>query len=385
VGPRSAHIAGLPYACFLADADYEGATTELIAPRPGDPVDHLVVVTADGRRVALTNTCAANALGIVEPGDYAAGDRDAALAAFAVAGRALRLPGEEVARRMLQATADAIGDLVTAVARDHHLERPVLVAVGGGAGGVGRAVAAAMGLDIEIPPHAEVISAVGDALSLVRAERERTFDQPSAERTRELIAEVEAEALRSGASAASLDIRVEQLAERSAVRVTVTGAIGLASGARPGREAVPRDEIVSAAQDRGYRDAETSCDQHDAYWLVTGGDRVAVFDQYGDLVVDVRGEMLELKPPETAAGTGGRPPGTAAVSEPSELSELTAQIEQAIDRCTRRIGPVTVSPDAWVVAGPRFLQVPDVAPGPVVDAARNLAPGGTATVIIGRE
>ena len=42
VGPRSAHIAGLPYACFLTVADFEGATTELIAPRPGDPVEYLV-------------------------------------------------------------------------------------------------------------------------------------------------------------------------------------------------------------------------------------------------------------------------------------------------------------------------------------------------------
>jgi len=381
VGPRSAHIAGLPYACYLTESDIDGATTELIAPRPGDPIDHLVVVTADGRRVALTNTCAANALGIVEPGDYAAGDAAAALTAFAVAGRALRLPAEEVARRMLQATADAIGDLVTAVARDHHLDRPVLVAVGGGAGGVGRAVAAAMGLSVEIPPHAEVISAVGDALSLVRAERERTFDRPDAEQTERLIAEVEAEALRSGASAASLDVRVEQLADRSAVRVTVTGAIGLASGARPGRTPVPRDEVVGAARDRGYRDPDTSCTQRDAYWLVSEGDRVAVFDQYGDLVVDVRGERFEVDATEPSSeAMGGQSRADAGASDMTGVL-----IESAIERRTRRIGPVTVAPDAWVVAGARFLQVADVAPGPVAAAARTLAPGATATVIIGRE
>ena len=41
---------------------------------------------ADGRRVALTNTCAANALDLVEPTDYAYGDPEAARAAFAIAG-----------------------------------------------------------------------------------------------------------------------------------------------------------------------------------------------------------------------------------------------------------------------------------------------------------
>src|SRR5262249_6404873 len=123
VGPRSAHIAGLPYACFLDRSVFEGATPELVAPRRGDPADYLVLRLADGGAVALTNTCAANALGIVQPGDYAAGDQAAALAAIAVAGEALRLPAEEVARRMLQASTQAVGDLVSKVMHDHHLVR----------------------------------------------------------------------------------------------------------------------------------------------------------------------------------------------------------------------------------------------------------------------
>src|SRR5206468_418628 len=115
VGPRSAHIAGCGYACYTPAAELAGATTSLVAPKAGDPSDHLVLTTAGGRRVALTNTCAANALGLVEPDDHAFGDRAAALAGFAVAGRELRLDAEEVARRMLQASTQAVGDLVAAV------------------------------------------------------------------------------------------------------------------------------------------------------------------------------------------------------------------------------------------------------------------------------
>src|SRR5262249_46769530 len=33
VGPRSAHIAGLPYTCYLDAGDVEGAAVELVAPR----------------------------------------------------------------------------------------------------------------------------------------------------------------------------------------------------------------------------------------------------------------------------------------------------------------------------------------------------------------
>jgi hypothetical protein len=202
VGPRSAHIAGLPYACFGTAADYVGAEAVTIAPKAGDPDDYLVLRLAGGGHVALTNTCAANALGLVAEGDYAAGDRAAALAAFEAAGRFLRLPAEEVARRMITATTDLLGDLVTAVARQHELVQPKLVAVGGGAGGVGRALARALGYPVVVPPAAEVISSVGDALSLVRVERERTFASAEGTDVTSLVADVEAEAVAAGAAPA---------------------------------------------------------------------------------------------------------------------------------------------------------------------------------------
>ena len=62
VGPRSAHIAGLPYAAF-ADPAGRGRTVELFQPKPEDPADYVSIRTADGSRYAITNTCAANVLG----------------------------------------------------------------------------------------------------------------------------------------------------------------------------------------------------------------------------------------------------------------------------------------------------------------------------------
>jgi N-methylhydantoinase A/oxoprolinase/acetone carboxylase beta subunit len=360
VGPRSAHIAGLPYACFLPAADLADATTESVAPRPGDPADYLTLRLADGRRAALTITCAANALGLVAEADYARGDRDAALAAFAAAGRQLGLRPNEVARRMLQAATQAVGDLVAAVTREHHLERPVLVAVGGGAGALGRAVATAMGLEIVIPPHAEVISAIGDALSLVRVERERTFTDPTAADTQQLIAEAEAEAIAAGAGAASLEVRVEHLAARSTVRVTVTGSVGLSTGALPGRAAATPAEAAAAARARGY----PSPTAQGQFWLATDpgrGGRVALFDRYGDLVIDVAGETVR--------------PGAGADA-----------FAAALARRTRRAGPVTVAPAAWLVSGPRLLQLPAPTPPSIVDAVGTLgAAGETTTIVIGRD
>ncbi len=361
VGPRSAHIAGLPYACFLTAADFAGAGAELVAPRPGDPADYLALRLPDGRPVALTITCAANALGLVEPDDYARGDRDAALAAFAVAGAQLRLAAAEVARRMLQAATQAVGDLVAAVSREHHLERPVLVAVGGGAGALGRAVATAMGLELVIPPNAEVISAIGDALSLVRVERERTFTAPTAADTQRLVAEAEAEAIAAGAAAAGLEVRVEQVAARSSVRVMVTGAVGLTAGALPGRQPATDTEAARAAAGRGY----PAPARHGQFWLAadTGrGGRVALFDRYADLVIDVAGETVPL------------------------AGDPAAALAAALGRRTRRVGPVTVEPSAWLISGPRLLQLAAPTPPSIVDAVGTLAAAGEpTTIVIGRD
>jgi N-methylhydantoinase A/oxoprolinase/acetone carboxylase beta subunit len=357
VGPRSAHIAGCLYACFLREDDFDGATVDTISPRPGDPPDYVVLRLRDGRPVALTNTCAANALGVVASDDYAAGDPAAARAALAIVGHELRLPAEEVARRMLSASTQAVGDLVAAVMHDHHLKHPLVVAVGGGAGALGRAVAGAMGLEVRVPANAEVISAIGDALSLVRAERERTFHTPTPAETETLIGEVEEEAMRAGAGAAGLDTRVEHDPERGTVRVTVSGSVALMSGALPGRHPATPDEVARVAREHGYPDVSPA----GHYWLARGGrrrSRLAVFDRYADLVIDIAGEAL-------VDGT---------------------DIAAVIERHTRKMGPMNVQPDAWVISGPRFVQVPHPDPDAITRAAvEHASDDGATTVIIGRE
>jgi hypothetical protein len=138
----------------------------------------------------------------------------------------------------------------------------------------------------------------------------------------------------------------------------VTGAVGLNSGAMPGRASATAADVESTATARGF-DGVTSLGQ---YWLATRADRIAVFDYYGDLVVEVRGEMLSV--------AGGQ----------------TDQIATALDRRTKRVGPMTIAPDVWVIGGTRFVQVVDTSPSGIVESAAALAePGAPATVIIGRE
>lgn len=46
VGPRSAHIAGLPYACYADPADLAGARLVTVRPLEGDPDDYAVLDAA---------------------------------------------------------------------------------------------------------------------------------------------------------------------------------------------------------------------------------------------------------------------------------------------------------------------------------------------------
>ncbi len=128
----------------------------------------------------------------------------------------------------------------------------------------------------------------------------------------------------------------------------------------PGRQPATRAEVAALAAARHYGDIAPL----GQYWFATRpdhGGNVAVFDLYGDLVIDVAGETVD------ASGA------------------TTEQIDAAIARRTKRVGPVSIAPDVWVIGGARFLQVADTGPRAVLDTAATLTDGGSdATIIIGR-
>lgn len=66
VGPRSAHIAGCDYACFTDPEEIEDPQIELVAPKDGDPNDYVVIRLKNGKRITITNTDAANVLGLID-------------------------------------------------------------------------------------------------------------------------------------------------------------------------------------------------------------------------------------------------------------------------------------------------------------------------------
>ena len=336
VGPRSAHIAGLPYACFAEASAFDAARFSLVSPRPEDPPEYCVV-EAGSTRYALTPTCAANALGRVPAGSHAEGDRTAAVRAFGVAASALGTSWEALARRTLEIAASKIKDVVAATLEEHSASVPTIIGLGGAAGAVVPEVARRMELDLVVPPDAEVISSIGDALSLVRVEIEQALDTSDTAALRGFHRKAEAAAVAAGAAPASVQVQSEAVPERSALRVIATGSLALQSGAVSGPPAADEEAMRLIAKAALEDDVELVA-SNDFYRIfrATSGDnrRFAVVDGQGSLALAGAGEIVSCR--------GG---------------DLAARAGPIVARMTRHLGPMSIAPGVRLVQGARLVDL----------------------------
>jgi N-methylhydantoinase A len=226
VGPRSAHIAGLPYAVFARPEEIVSARLVFLRLREGDPADYVGIETAGGKRFALTNTCAANVYGSVKPGDYSYGNPEAARRAFAPLAEALGKSVEETARQMLDLSTDKIIKVVKDLIDEYQLdsEGSVLVGGGGGAATLIPYISEKAGLRYKISEKAEVISSIGDALAMVRETVERTIINPTPEDILRVRVECEQGAMASGALSGTIECYVEVDTVKNLVVATAVGA-----------------------------------------------------------------------------------------------------------------------------------------------------------------
>jgi len=226
VGPRSAHIAGLPYAAFQPLEGMVDPELELVQPKPGDPRDYVAVRFADGRRVAITTTDAANVLGVVKPGDYSYGDPEAARRAMAALAARVGLSPEDTARRILDVAVGKIIPTIERLVEEYRLDRDQITLVGGGGGACALIPYAAktLGLEYRIAQNAEVISSIGVALALVRDSVERVMPNARPEDLLAIRAEAREAAIRAGAHPGTVQVHIEVNPQTQRVRATAWGA-----------------------------------------------------------------------------------------------------------------------------------------------------------------
>jgi N-methylhydantoinase A len=255
VGPRSAHLAGLPYAAFTDPGDLRGPSLLQLSPRPGDPDDYVAVETAAGRRVAVTVTDAANAVGRVPEGDWSKGNEESARLALGALGQRVGGSVDGAAEAMLAAAAEkaarTVQELMAARGMDPELTE--LIGGGGGAGALVPAAAARLGLPFRIAPNNAVVSAIGTALAFVREVVERTVPNATDADLLRVRREAAEAVIRGGADPDTVTVEVEYDARSAVLRAAATGQVELR--ARDLAQAAASDEERRAAAAKSLRTA----------------------------------------------------------------------------------------------------------------------------------
>jgi N-methylhydantoinase A/oxoprolinase/acetone carboxylase beta subunit len=301
VGPRSAHISGLRYSCFAEPQELEGGQIVTFMPKEGDPIDYIGIEVGAGKRFAITNTCAANALGLIPDNDYAKGDQKSAQLALSILGQRLGMDMGEIATKILDISTRKIVQTIRTLIREYRLkdENFILIGGGGGASVLVPLMAEKLNCQYRIADNSEVISSIGVCTASIREEREKLIDNPSPDEISLFIQEVEKIAISKGALPESISTQSEYINEKSLLRVTVYGNMKLDVGTNGMKEIDDEEAEVLACELFGINEGvHRIFDMKDYYifaceihkkklFLKSKKQPVLVLDKYGHVKVSI--------------------------------------------------------------------------------------------------
>ncbi|HEY9774022.1 MAG TPA: hydantoinase/oxoprolinase family protein [Planktothrix sp.] len=228
VGPRSAHIAGLHYVSFTEPMGE--ASLKLLQPKAGDPPDYVGFSESSGEaEICLTPTCASNLLGLVPDGDVGKGNLQHIKSVFNVLAKQVGSTPEAAAEETLRIAAKKCIPIVKALIKDHKLDADLVTLVGGGGGAAAIVpfVAKEMGMRFQLAEHADVVSAIGVGLALIRETVERQVIDPKNEDILKIREEAQAAVQKMGADPASIEVQVEVDTRTNTLRATAFGATSM--------------------------------------------------------------------------------------------------------------------------------------------------------------
>ncbi len=350
VGPRSAHIAGLPYACFTAPDELEGGEIEIIQPTAGDEKGYVVIRTVAGKRIAITTTCAANLCGFIAPEHFAFGNKRSAEIAFTILSESLGREGKgasATAEIVLDLASRKIEKTIEELIAEYQLARDQVVLVGGGGGAASLVPFAArlMNFEHRIARNAEVISPIGVAMAMVRDTVERNIVDPSPEDILRVRREAVEAAIAAGAVAASIEVQIEVDKRRNLVRATAMGTTELKRRAGEAKEHSLDDCRQAAARSMRVETAELAA-QTSGFYIFTGEQITpswfGLFKSHKPMLrVTDRTGVIRLQR------------GRARVSETS-LSNLPEELTRAVEALTDYGDAGRTIPDVFILYGARL-------------------------------
>jgi len=236
VGPRSAHIAGLRYSCYAPASELESGTLILMSPMSADEPIYAAIKCKDGTTYAITNTCAANALGNISDGDYSRADPAAARVAMKKLGQLLCVSYSEAAMSALLTSSYQISKTITRILKEYKMDIGTTRIIGGGGGAsvLVPEVAKHLSMRYERAPHAEVISSIGVASSMLQEESEISMTNPTPAEISEAHRLARVALVKKGAVPESIIIDSTYVPDKSILRITSIGSVEMeeSGGAR---------------------------------------------------------------------------------------------------------------------------------------------------------
>jgi hypothetical protein len=238
--------------------------------------------------------------------------------------------------------AETVGKIATAVADAAHAhdlgpEVPV-VALGGAGAALAPEVAHRLGRPCVQPEHAGILSSIGAALSLVRAEVVRHGGRP--EGALGLAREAERACVDAGAAPQTVRVETAFEARGGLLRAVATGAVALERGAA-GREPVDASaQLRAAATALGMpEDGLGEVARNDFYGVFceNGAGAVAVVDGLGTVALAERSKRVLC----------------------GDREELVERLRDAVEEHTVNLGVAALLPRVAVVSGARIVDLSD--------------------------
>jgi len=248
-GPRSAHIAGLRYACYADAGELQSGELVYVRPTPND-ADEYAAIRCESATYAITNTCAANALGLVPEGDYSRSSPESARVAMEKLAGQTNAPYSEVARSIIQTSSFGITKEVSRIIKEHSMDRATtrVIGAGGGASVLAPFVAKQLGLDYSRAENAEVISSIGAASSMLQEAAEVSMATPTPEAIHEACRAAHTALVARGAVPESIIVDTAHDADRGVLRVSAVGNVELDSAGAPGSAFTLEEARARAAE-----------------------------------------------------------------------------------------------------------------------------------------
>src|SRR5918994_1077334 len=198
VGPRSAHIAGLRYSCF------------------------------------------------VEPHEL--GNQRSAIKSLSLLGEKIGVDYQTIAGMILDFSIKKILHIMEPMIKEYHLDENKIILVGGGGGAsvLVPYMATKCKFTHEIAKNAEVVSSIGVAAAMIYEEIEKTIDKPDPNDVSNVIEEVKKRAIDRGAVPESISIQTEFVKERTLLRAIATGNVELDIGKNNRKEITEKEASAIA-------------------------------------------------------------------------------------------------------------------------------------------